>query len=111
MSPEMPKKEKAIKPFIVDMRHDEASAPSYIAAWTWEDALQAAGAFWEKYDGVFAPKLYTKQPFRAGEGYDQANVYVVLRRGSSLDLQFANGEGPCIRIERAEKPLGPPPKL
>lgn len=93
------------RPFVVDMRHDEAAPPEYAVCWTWEGALRAAGAFWEKYDGIFVEEI-ARQPFRVEEGCDQDDVYLLMRKGKYLDFQYANGEGPCIRIERAEIPEG-----
>lgn len=105
----MPKKttKKSHKPFVIDMRHDEGADPSYAVTWTWEEALRVAGAFWETYEGVFDPT--SKRLFLAGEGCDQKNVEMSIRRGRRLHLQFWS-DGPCVRIERAEKPLGPAPK-
>lgn len=92
------------RPFVVDMRHDETAPPAYAVCWTWEGAMRTAGAFWKKYDGIYTEKL--KQPFLVEEGAEQGDTYVDMREGKYLDLQYANGNGPCIRIERAEIPEG-----
>jgi len=87
------------RPFVIDMRHDEGASPDYAVCWSWEGALRTAGAFWEMYDGVFNEKA--RQPFLTKEGLEQDDVYVVMRKGKCLDFQYADGQGPCIRIERA----------
>lgn len=88
--------------FVIDLRHDRGATPTYKLAATWETALAIAGAFWVEYDGTFDPKA--RKPFGAGEGYEPSDLSVTIRRNTYLTLSFANGEGPCILIRRAEKP-------
>lgn len=103
----MPGKKRAIKPFVIDVRHEETSDSSYVVVWTWEEALRVAGKFWEQYGGVFDPKRHPKQPFRDPDGGTQ-DVYATWTTGRSFEVQSFGGR-PFIRIERADKALGPPP--
>jgi len=88
------------QPFVIDMRHDETADTHYGVRQTWEEALQVARKYWEGCDGEYDETA--KQPFKAGEGYDQ-QIFVNMRKGSYLFLSDSGGSGPCIRIERATK--------
>lgn len=81
--------------YVIDMRHDICSDSEYVVKCSWEEALKVAGKYWESYDGIF--DITKKQPFLPGEGYDEKDTHIVMKKNNCLYIS----ERPYITIQKA----------